>query len=239
MKQLAALSSALLNDCLSAISGTDAIVIGGQALAYWADYYNLDWQGVEASVTKDLDVFGNSTHLINMSRVLHVSPIIQNPRFISALVGTIEIPLSAELFTNIDVVHTVAGLNRDDIRRHAVNVDIGGFNCLFMHPLHVLESRLKNIEKIPQKRDPQGYAQAALAVRMVHAYIAQRAASAEESAALKAIEKVVSLGKVAAGKLVAKQGINLIDAIPFEHIQNVQFHAIRKKQIINELAHLA
>jgi len=238
LKQIAAIPSQLLRACLAAISGTDAIIVGGQALVYWADYYGVDVQMENSGVTKDLDLLGTDAHLRQLGKVVQATPMLQNPRFISALVGTIEIPLSKDLFTNIDVVHTLAGLDRDEVRRNAVKVQIAEFQCLFMHPLHVLESRLKNIEKIPQKRNPQAIQQAALAVKVVNRYIAQRANSDEESFALKAVEKVVSLGKVAAGKMAAKHGVNLIKAIPFEAIQNEQFQTIRKPQIILELEHL-
>lgn len=239
MKQVAVIADDLLNRCLSAISGTDAVIVGGQALAYWADYYDIDLFVSDSGVTKDLDVFGNRAHLMQMGLALHVAPQIQNPRFISALVGTIEIPVGDHLFTNIDVIHTLVGVDRDEVLRNAVKVRVGGFECKMMHPLHVLESRIKNVEKIPEKRDAQGINQVAMAIKVVNQYIAQRAIANEEAIALKAIEKVVSFGKVAAGKMVAKYGLNLIDAIPFDAIQNESFQKLRKPQIMLELAHLA
>jgi len=239
LKKITVITNDQLNLCLSAIAGTDAVIVGGQALAYWADYYGIDWFVSDSGVTKDLDVFGNRAHLMQMGLALQVTPQVQNPRFMSALIGTIEIPMGDDLFTNIDVIHTLVGVERDEVLRNAVKVRMGDFECNMMHPLHVLESRIKNIEKIPEKRDAQGINQAALAIKIVNQYIRQRVSSNEESIALKATERVVLLGKVAAGKMLAKQGVNLIEAIPFDTIQNENFQKIRKPQIEMELAHLA
>jgi hypothetical protein len=105
--------------------------------------------------------------------------------------------------------------------------------------MHVLESRLKNIAEIPEKRNEQGINQAALAVQVANRYIASRASNGDEAAALKATEKVVSLAKISAGKLAADFGVNLINAIPFDGIKNENFQKIRRPQIFAELTHLA
>lgn len=238
MKEIVTISNDLLNKCLSAISGTDAVIVGGQALAYWADYFEIELFVTDSGITKDLDIFGDRTHLMQMGAALHTQAQVQNPRFISALVGTIEIPVSENLVSNIDVIHTIVGIERDDVRRHAIKVKVANYDCNVMHPMHVLESRIKNVEKIPEKRNEQGINQVALAIKVAHQYIRQRALAGDEAIALKAIEKVVSFGKISAGKIVATYGLNLIDAIPFNSIKSENFQKIRKPQIINELAHL-
>lgn len=238
MKEIATISNDLLNKCLSAISGTDAIIVGGQALAYWADYFEIELFVADSGITRDLDIFGDRAHLMQMGAALHAHAQVQNPRFISALIGTIEIPISDNLVSNIDVIHTIVGIERDDVRRHAIKVKIANFDCNVMHPMHVLESRIKNIEKIPEKRNEQGINQVALAIKVSNHYIARRALEGDEAIALKAIEKVVLFGKISAGKMVAGYGLNLIDAIPFDSIKNENFQQIRRPQIINELAHL-
>lgn len=238
MKEIAPISDDLLNKCLAAISGTDAIIVGGQALAYWAEYFDVDLFVTDSGITKDLDVFGDRNHLMQMGAALNASPQVQNPRFISALIGTIEIPISDNFASNVDVIHTIVGIERHEVRRNALKVKIANFDCNMMHPMHVLESRLKNIAEIPEKRNEQGVNQAALAILVANRYIASRALEGGESVALKAIEKVVSFAKISAGKMAADFGLNLINAIPFDAIKNENFQKIRKPQIFTELAHL-
>lgn len=239
MTEIATISKELLNACLAAISGTDAIIVGGQALAYWADYFDVDLFVSDSGITKDLHLFGDASHLINIGAQLRATPQLQNPRFISALIGTIEIPISGNLATNVDVIHTIVGIPRDEVRRNAVRVNIAHYDCLVMHPMHVLESRLKNIEMIAEKRNEKGVNQAVLAVQVANQYIASRATSGDEAVALKAIEKVVRLAKVSAGKMAAELGVSLMDAIPFEVIKNENFQLIRKPQILNQLMRLS
>jgi hypothetical protein len=237
LKSTATIPASVLQGCLSAISDTDAIIVGGQALAYWGDFFDVDVFVSENGVTRDLDIFGSREHLFQMAGALQVKAQVQNPKFISALVGTIEIDVGDQV-SNIDVIHKIYGLDNAAVIKHAISVEIAGYNCKVMHPVDVLESRLRNLEGLRQKQNEQGINQCRMAISIVSKYIAKLIEEDDEKSALKIVEHIVSLGKSACGKTASHNGLKLLSAIPFNVFKNSNFHKIRKPQILEELSHL-
>lgn len=220
--------------CFAAIANTDAVIVGGQALAIWAIEFNIDLFVSEHGVTRDLDVFGSKEDLQSIAKATSAKARFQPAKFISSLVGIVEF-FSENVITNVDVIHRVYGMNGDAVRKNAVTLSLCGFPCKVMHPIHVLESRLINYGELAEKRNEQGLNQIRLAIEVARNFILLLISQDKERMALTTIEKIVSLSKTSGARAAAKGGVNLIATIPFDAIRNDNFHRIRKPRILVEL----
>jgi hypothetical protein len=74
---------------------------------------------------------------------------------------------------HIDILNGDLGLDSNDVRRLAVNLEIDNNKPVpVLHPLLVLESRCINLERLSGKRHGNGITQARVACRVVEHYLA-------------------------------------------------------------------
>lgn len=215
------------------------VLVGGQALAFWADYLSvpiLD-PALGSGVSSDADFLGDRDAVKRMADGIHGKAIYPSKKALTSLVGQVIIPLADDEFLNVDVINNIVGIDADAVRRRALDARFGSVQFRVMHPLDVLQSRLENLARIADKRTPEGIAQACLAVQVSRSYITSIADTTEQGqkSASKAVEKIINLGKSGAGKSAQKKyGLCLLDAIPPHTIKNKNFHATRWPQLIDE-----
>jgi len=238
-----AISSDLLQKIIEN-TGDDAVLVGGQALSFWAQYYYIGLQLAEfgGSVSKDADFLGTRKNLdaikegFGDSAQKELAP----RRGLTALVGSVQIRLSDAEFVNVDVIHKVHGLDTNHVIKTAAKVKVGDAFILIMHPLDVLESRVANLAQLKDKQQPDsnGKAQAHLAIRVARRYVEELAADPEnEGQALRAIEKIVSIAKSGAGRRVSRDyAVQFLPAIPEHSIRTEEFHHRRWPHLCAELA---
>ena len=212
----------------------DAVLVGGQAVAVWASFFNVSVPpGLGAYVTKDSDFLGDRADVTRMAGYTRGAALFPHRRVLTALVGQVKINLSEDAYLNIDVLHRIVGFDDSNgIRRRAQEVELGRARFKAMHPLDCLRSRLENLHKIAEKRDTAGAAQAELAARVVGRYLETMLEAGKERLALKAIEGVAKLAFGAAGRFVFRDfGVDVLDAVPVKRITNRKFLDARWPQI--------
>lgn len=224
----APLDAATLDAFLQDI-GTDMVLVGGQALAFWMDRYGLT-PGA-AAVSNDGDALGNLERAQQLAR--HMRAALQTPdrSALTSLVAQIRIPTgSAGKARNIDVLHllfTVSGLRKSREFTQAVwrdSVEIEwkpGCRIRVMHPLHVLDSRLQNAVGLLEEKGPHVVTQAIWAVDVAREAIRRVLRHPAESQRLGGlIRQVHNLARSRAGRQVLGQhGIEVLDALPIEEIR--------------------
>ncbi len=212
----------------------DAVLVGGQAVAFWASFFNVPVPPELGSyVTKDSDFLGDRMDVARMASGTQGAASYPHKRGLTALVGQVRIDLSGDKYLNIDVLHRIVGFDdSDSIRKRALEVALGGARFKAMHPLDCLRSRLENLHTIADKRNEAGVAQAELAARIVGRYLETVLQSGKERLALKAIEGVAKIAFGSAGRFVLGTfGIDPLDAIPLKRISNRKFLEVRWPQI--------
>ncbi len=66
------------------------ILIGGQAVAWWAERYQLKLEGVEKEITsQDIDFWGTTADLLQLADRLNTAPALPSHYEITLLVGAI------------------------------------------------------------------------------------------------------------------------------------------------------
>ena len=211
-------------------AGTDMILVGGQALAFWAAYYGVP--APPAAVTKDVDFLGTRADVQRLARGLGAKATFRRQRDLTLLTGQIEKELPGGGYVNIDVLSRVYGeTSTDNIAKHAVIAESPAGKFRVMHPMDVLQGRLENVYGIPEKQDEHGIAQLRLAIALVREFLgdiaAQENAGAEQAdrpVTLRHLRRIETLALSDAGRKLAKRYnvhvADAIDPVPLLHIRS-------------------
>mgnify|MGYP000890741213 CR=1 FL=1 len=200
------------------ICSPDALLVGGQALAFWVDRLAVPRPPeLAASITTDADFIGNADIARRLGRGLGWKtwiPSLEDATPQIAKVTHVEVDGSIK---QVDFLSGIVGLTTKDVRRRAQQLDVSGVGTIaVLHPVDVLDSRIQNLHLLPSKRNPAGFAQARLAIAMVKAFI--RAESVQDDRpGLKLLERVVSIAQDHAALLVhVLYGIDVLAAVPHD-----------------------
>ncbi len=221
----------------------DLVLVGGQALAFWMDHYGLRHShGRGPAVSRDVDFFtrdpANWAPLTAFARAMGGQVEVQGAEAITALVGSAIAPAGNELVYNVDLIHTVVGVDRARVESNAVSVALPGLDATLrvMHPMDVLRSRSANLHLLKEKQDEAGRDQLRLAIDVARAFLEERidalvrdpelSAHDRERAIFDAISAVDEYSaEDAARKNSDRHGIFLADAIPAWRIDSPVFWA--------------
>lgn len=219
----------------------NAVLIGGQSLAFWANYYELPLSDADfgETLTKDADFLGDADVVTEVARAFPGKAVFPGKTAITALVGQVVISENNSEYLNIDVLHKIVGFDKaESVRNRASRVHVYGIPVLVMHPLDVLNSRLCNLCELRSKQTTNGIAQARLAVHVARRHISSIAKTPDETLkpALNSIEYIVKIAKSKAGRNAAsRHDIHLIDALPLDEIPDENFQRFRRPRIEDEL----
>jgi hypothetical protein len=211
------------------LAGTDMILVGGQALAFWAAYYHTSTPS--AAITKDVDLLGTRADVERLARGLGAKAVFPHKKEMTLLVGQVMKDLPGGNYVTIDVMFRIYGdITTEAITTRAVLAESPAGRFRVMHPLDVLQSRLENVHGLSVKQDEHGVAQLRLAVEMARKFVGDIGAQEEIGAAepgrpvaLRHLARIESLALSDAGRKVAKRyAVHVADAIdpaPVEHIK--------------------
>lgn len=212
------------------LAGTEMILVGGQALAFWAAYYGVP--APPTAVTKDVDFLGTRADVERLARGLGARATFRRQRDLTLLTGQIEKELPGGGYVNIDVLSRVYGsVSTDSIMKHSIVAENPAGKFRVMHPVDVLQGRLENVYGLPEKQDEHGIAQLRLAVATVREFLNDIAAQENTSAekpdrpvTLRHLRTIETLALSDAGRKLAKrQNVHVADAIdpaPLLHIKS-------------------
>lgn len=133
-------------------SSETPVIVGGHAVGFWSRYYLA--MGVTQLAeflpfrSKDLDLVGNSELLENLQRRLRGKITRSEPR--SPVFGRLDIPQPGGGFLRVEVLHTVLGLNRHELKR-TMNIEVEGIVGRIPLPHLVLKAKLANSALIDQE----------------------------------------------------------------------------------------
>ncbi len=221
------------------ICSPEGLLVGGQALAFWVDRLRVPKPAIFASgITTDADFIGNAQLASRLGRGLGWKtwvPSLEDATPQLAKVTHVERDGSIK---QVDFLSGVVGLTTQDLRRRALKLEVEGIGLVsVLHPVDVLDSRIKNLQLLPGKRNPAGFAQARLAIEMVAAHIGTEAKSNGERAALRLLERVVGIAEDYAALLVfVLYGIDVLQAVPLEAFPgSAELHRKRWPQVLDHL----
>lgn len=200
------------------ICAPEGLLVGGQALAFWADALHVKLPPDLPTVTVDADFIGDFLLARSLGRALGWDTWIPSLDDVTPHTGKVTRRTPDGAVKQVDFLASVVGLDTMEIERRAIQMDVPGVGSLrVMHPFHVLASRIHNLHTLPGKRTPSGVAQARLAVDVMKAFMREEINRSGERAALKLLERIATLTQSsAATRVFLLYGIEPLDAAPLE-----------------------
>ena len=202
-----------------------AILVGGQALAFWIAFYAVPIDDApEAVVTKDADFLGSRADAARLSQAVGGS--LEVPKGMTILAGIVRKKVGPNQEYEVDVLRTLNGLSPADVTKHAKEITdrATGARYLVMSPVDCLVSRLENLRTIAEKRNASGISQARVAVRVARGYIEDLLAKGEEKAAVRAATVILNAATQPMGLNAFKNyAIDALEAVPVESYQTKAF----------------
>jgi hypothetical protein len=215
------------------------LLVGGQALAFWADHLQVERPVTLVSgVTADADFIGDSALAKDLARRLGWQIWIPALDDATPQTGKVTHRTKSGEVKQVDFLSGVVGLTTKDLARRAIEVEMPDIGHLrVIHPIDVLDSRIQNLHLLPEKRTVAGIAQARLAVDVARAFIRREIAARDERSGLKLLERVTDIaGDIAAVRVFLLYGIDPLKAVPLEDFRTTSaLHKVRWPQIVAEV----
>lgn len=216
------------------------LLVGGQALAFWADHLQVERPETLASgVTADADFIGDAVLASTLGKRLGWRTWVPSLDDATPQTGKVTHRTNGGGVKQVDFLSGVAGLTTKDLARRAIEMDIPDIGRLrVIHPLDVLDSRIQNLHLLPEKRNDAGIAQGQLAVAVVRAFIAREVATRGERTGLKLLERAAEMATdIAAVRVFLLYGIDPLEAVPLEDFRTTAaLHKVRWPQIVAAVA---
>lgn len=221
-----------------AICSPEGLLVGGQALAFWANRLGVPLPAdLESGVTADVDFIGGSALAKALGEALGWKTWLPTLDDVTPKTGKVTSKLPDGGIKQVDFLSGVIGLTTKDIGRRAAELDIPSLGHIrVMHPIDVLDSRIQNLHALREKRNAMGIAQARLAIEVAREYVKAEIAEQGERAALKLVERVVEIAQESAGlRVYLRYGIDPLQAIPTGDFRTTPaFHGKRWPQVVRE-----
>lgn len=208
---------------LLASAGT-AVLVGGQALAFWMNHYGVEHADApQAVVTKDVDFLGKRDDVERLAAAVGGS--VEFPKTMSILCGVVRKKLTSGKLYEVDVLSRINGVSDKELRRDAVERALAnGTRFFVMSPIDCLVTRVANLHKIQDKRSPAGIWQTRKAIEVCRHHIEDMLSKGAEKAAIRAATTVLSAATATMGiKAYENYGIDILDAVPVESYTNANF----------------
>lgn len=202
--------------------GTDMVLVGGQALAFWMSRFDIRQDGI--AISNDGDALGALTRAVDLAQAIRAR--VELPAKISrtAIVAQLRLPTQDGRERNIDVLHqlfTVAGLKKSSVFTKRViedSVEVEwrpGRFMRVMDPFDVLESRAQNAVGLFDSKGPHVVTQAAWAVQVAREALRRTAADSGSTDRLgNKLQRVYRLARSQVGRrLLQYHQIDLLDVI--------------------------
>jgi len=216
----------------------NAVLIGGQAVAFWIRYFGISSR--VPALTGDIDYLGTKTEAKRVSDRLKI-----RHKFKAATLDD-HTPNSAVLAVEmegyeepvlIDYLASVIGLESVDIEKSAVTIEFEGQELRVLHPLHLLQAKIWNLYRLGSKRTPEGIEQARLAIEIAATFIEHEQANMTQRELLTAIETIGKFAATTPARFAAEQfKLDCLKAIPQsvfrEGVLPDKFHSKRWPQIL-------
>jgi hypothetical protein len=216
------------------------LLVGGQALAFWADHLQVKRpQNLLSGVTADADFIGDSALARDLARRLGWQIWIPALDDSTPQTGKVTHRMKSGDVKQVDFLSGVVGLTTKDLARRAIELEIPEIGHLrVIHPIDVLDSRIQNLHLLPGKRTDAGIAQARLAVDVARVFIRREVATRDERSGLKLLERVADIaGDMAAVRVFLLYGVDPLKGVPLEDFRTTTaLHKARWPQIVAEVA---
>ncbi len=207
--------------------GEPLVLIGGQAVNYWAELYSTEEPGLEKwqpFTSEDIDFQGNREDVRTIASQLGSAPVFPRPVEMTALVGMIPFQ-RGDLKSQIEVVASVPGVPAKLLQATALEATWEKHQIRVIDPISLLYAKAHLALKVQQKgrRDADHLAIMVLCVR---AFLKETSRKIEDGSLparnwLAAVERVLRLSESSTGAKTARRfGTDWTEVLPLNEIEH-------------------
>lgn len=202
---------------LSAVEGNNSVVlVGGQCLIVWAEFFENANLGDLNIATRDIDLLGNKEIVRKLETLLNVRASIPGFDDATPEVGVFRIPINGEDKIVIDVLSNIAGLNKREVEKYKISFTVEGKTVNVLNPVGMLKSRIANVIVL-RRKDKHSLSQLKATIKIVNHFIKTLLDNGYRFSR-KEIQDVLEMAEHRDGiKLYSALDIDLLDAIPKAH----------------------
>jgi hypothetical protein len=155
------------------------VVVGGQAVNFWATSYQGRAQGLTAEApftSKDVDVCAQRSEVEELARRLGGQARVAGFDDATPNAGTVVYRDEQGTERTLDVMATLVGLKPEDVQKTSVPIEYEttqGAHVRFrvMHPVVMMESRVHNVVRLDKYRTAHGFSQVRASILCARQYL--------------------------------------------------------------------
>ncbi|MCC6669198.1 MAG: hypothetical protein IT375_36000 [Polyangiaceae bacterium] len=229
-------------DVLRRIVGQRIVLVGGQAVNYWAERYAHNVKALRAAMpftSKDIDFQGLRGDVEECARRLDGTALLASFDDHTPNSGIVRFKDKRGHDRTIDFLASVAGVDDKQLLATAVPVPLprGAGEVLVMHPTLCLESRAHNVAWLPGYDGPPGRKQLRAAIFCAREFIAEALSAGEVRQALGMSERIFKLALNRTGIVLAvDKRFDVFRAVRPHRALPMGFRKRRYPQMVAELA---
>ena len=214
----------------------NAVLIGGQAVAFWIQYFGI--QPRLPALTGDIDYLGTIAEAKRVSAHLKIRHKLKTATLDDHTPNSAVLSVEMHGYPEpvlIDFLASIIGVGSEAIKKSAVVVEFEGEPIRVLHPLHLLQTKIWNLYRLEDKRTPEGIEQARLAIEIAAEFIEHADMTRREL--LDAIEAIGKFAATAPARFAVEHfQLDCLKAIPQSVFQEGvlpgEFHSKRWPQIL-------
>jgi hypothetical protein len=201
-------------------------IVGGQAVAWWAQRYSSTVGKEEAVTSADIDFWGGREDLETLAEKLGVKPIFPHTYEMTVWVGAIPLNIGGQK-SLADFLHTVPGLDIIDPERASVREKLHweaeAAPVAVLSPVSLVMTKLHALRHFDQK-DRQDEKHLQVSLRASTAFLSELLQLGEVRHLLWNIERLIAASSLKAYKhLEEKHHFHLLSAVPIDRIREVAY----------------
>ncbi|HSP81499.1 MAG TPA: hypothetical protein VLQ93_23475, partial [Myxococcaceae bacterium] len=189
---------------LGELANTELVLVGGQAVNFWVDYYQAQGRfpgtGDEPALTsKDIDFCAGREGVVQCAVRLHGKYRLAQMDDHTPSVGTVTFLDDQGIERVIDFIYSPHGLNAAEVHRTAQPIDLldengrpSGISFQVMHPVWCMMSRAYNTAGLPGYDTPHALRQMRASIACAREFLGDLLDAEEYRAVLKLNERIFS-----------------------------------------------
>lgn len=206
------------------------VIVGGQAVNFWADRYVADQTQLlvhRPFSSRDLDLLGSIANAYRLAAETHAT--LQKPRrgLASPVVANVQIETGA-VIRSVQFLKSLRGVTNREIDLNAVPFALRGVEILVADPITMLKAKLRNLADLDQ-RGRNDLKHVEMLRSCVPAFLQRELTAADETDAaarhcLRTLQRILELSSL---PLARTAPVDWPKLIPIEHLQKVKNQRLR------------
>lgn len=206
-------------------NGKPYLLIGGQAVYFWASLYAAQEPSVEQwrpFTSKDIDFQGGRDDLLRIAKELGIRAQLPHSREMTALAGVIPFQVGGSP-TTVEVVRVMPGVRPGVVEKSAAEYEFAGYSLRVADPISLLSCKLYLALHVDQK-ERRDVEHLRIMLVCVRAFLRETLRGVEAGALpargwLGAVERVLKLAESSHGKKAVRTlGVDWTQALPLTEI---------------------